>query len=202
MLSWLALFFEVLSGECYSKPSSWNWPVGMFFRWLDQTPTGRILTRCTQDIRAVDNIIPRFLLMLQDCLNGMLIKLGAIILFTPIFVFPAIGCAGLGMLLGHIVQKAQLSVKRKFRHVFPCFKACVRQWLIFFITSNAKAPILTHFNAVVHGLGIENYQLPYADEINFSPSIHSCVWCTEGFHRRIAQQTWSPYPFISDVNES
>ncbi|KAF9526532.1 multidrug resistance-associated ABC transporter [Crepidotus variabilis] len=101
-------------------------------RWLDETPTGRIITRCTQDIRAVDAVIPQYMLMVQDCLNVMIIKLAAIILFTPVFIFPGIAFALLGVFLGNVYQKAQLSVKRE--------------------SSNAKAPVLSHFSAAVQGL--------------------------------------------------
>ncbi|KAF9526535.1 multidrug resistance-associated ABC transporter [Crepidotus variabilis] len=101
-------------------------------RWLDETPTGRIITRCTQDVRAVDTVIPQYMLMVQDGLNIMVTKLAAILLFTPIFIVPGIVFSLLGLFVGNVYQKAQLSVKRQ--------------------SSNAKAPVLSHFNAAVQGL--------------------------------------------------
>ncbi|KAF8955959.1 ABC transporter type 1, transmembrane domain-containing protein [Flammula alnicola] len=62
---------------------------GSTLRWLDETPVGRIITRCTQDIRAIDGPIPQSLLWAVDCVSGILAKLGAIVLFTPIFLGPA-----------------------------------------------------------------------------------------------------------------
>lgn len=55
------------------------------------------------------------MLMVQDCLIEMVIKFAAIVLFTPLFVFPGLGIAVFGVFLGHIFQKAQLSVKRESR---------------------------------------------------------------------------------------
>lgn len=48
---------------------------------------------------------------------GMLTKLAVIVLFTPVFLFPGIGVAILGILLGKAYLKAQLSIKREMRYV-------------------------------------------------------------------------------------
>ncbi|KAF8876209.1 multidrug resistance-associated ABC transporter [Gymnopilus junonius] len=102
------------------------------FRWLDETPTARIITRCTQDIYSIDGPVPQTLLWLLDLASGMITKLGAVALFTPIFIFPGIGVAAVGFFLGNMYLKAQLSVKRE--------------------TSNARSPMLAHFSAAIHGL--------------------------------------------------
>jgi len=62
----------------------------------------------------------------------MLIKFAAVLLFTPIFLFPGLVLAVLGGLCGQIYIKAQLSVKREM--------------------SNARSPVLGHFGAAVAGL--------------------------------------------------
>jgi len=85
-------------------------------RWLDETPTARIITRCTQDIRAVDSTLPQNLMWLVDVANGFLTKLGAVVLFTPLFVFPGVGLGVVGLFLGNMYLKAQLSVKRETRY--------------------------------------------------------------------------------------
>jgi len=54
----------------------------------------------------------------MDLLLSMLTRLGAIVLFTPLFAFPGLGVALLGIGLGNIYLKAQLSVKREVRYVF------------------------------------------------------------------------------------
>ena len=56
-------------------------------------------------------------LWLLDLSMGMVIKLGAIVLFTPIFFLPGVGVAVFGFYLGNMYLKAQLSVKRETRYV-------------------------------------------------------------------------------------
>ncbi|KAF9483592.1 multidrug resistance-associated ABC transporter [Pholiota conissans] len=106
--------------------------LGSTLRWLDETPVGRIITRCTQDIRAIDGPIPQSLLWVTDCLSGVFAKLGSVVIFTPIFLWPGVAVAVAGLYLGNMYLKAQLSVKRE--------------------SSNARAPMLSHFTAAIHGL--------------------------------------------------
>ena len=40
-----------------------------------------------------------------------------IIIFTPFFLFPSVAVAGLGIFLGNMYIKAQMSVKREMRYV-------------------------------------------------------------------------------------
>ena len=87
------------------------------YRWLDETPTGRIITRSTQDIRAIDGPVPQMFSWLLDLACGMVTKLGAIVLFTPLFLVPGVGVAIFGLYLGNLYLKAQLSVKRETRYV-------------------------------------------------------------------------------------
>jgi uncharacterized membrane protein YciS (DUF1049 family) len=56
-------------------------------------------------------------LWLIDLIAAMVTKLGAIVLFTPLFLFPGVGVAISGFYLGNMYLKAQLSVKRETRHV-------------------------------------------------------------------------------------
>ncbi|KDR74315.1 hypothetical protein GALMADRAFT_250126 [Galerina marginata CBS 339.88] len=106
--------------------------LGSTLRWLDETPTARIIARCTQDIRTLDGPIPQQFVWLIDVFAGTLTKLGAVVIFTPLFFFPGLGAAVLGLYLGNVYLKAQLSVKRE--------------------TSNARSPMLAHFSAAIHGL--------------------------------------------------
>jgi len=62
----------------------------------------------------------------------MIIKLAAIVIISPLFLFPGMALAALGGYFGHVYLKAQLSVKREM--------------------SNARAPVLAHFNAAIAGL--------------------------------------------------
>ena len=61
-----------------------------------------------------------------------IIKIGAVLLFTPVFLLPAIFVAMLGGFLGNVYMKAQLAVKREM--------------------SNAKAPVLGVFGGAIAGL--------------------------------------------------
>ncbi len=62
----------------------------------------------------------------------MIAKLGAVVIYTPTFILPAIVISVLGGYLGQIYMKAQLSVKREM--------------------SNAKSPVLGIFGGAIAGL--------------------------------------------------
>ena len=59
-------------------------------------------------------------------------KIGAVLMFTPVFLLPAVFIAALGGFLGSVYIKAQLAVKREM--------------------SNAKAPVLGVFGGAIAGL--------------------------------------------------
>ncbi|KAF8157929.1 multidrug resistance-associated ABC transporter [Crassisporium funariophilum] len=101
-------------------------------RWLDETPTARIIARCTQDIRAVDEPIAQAFVALVEITVAMVTRLLVVVLFTPVFVFPGVAVGALGMYLGNLYLSAQLSVKREM--------------------SNARSPLLAHFSAAIAGI--------------------------------------------------
>ncbi|KIO02467.1 hypothetical protein M404DRAFT_9898 [Pisolithus tinctorius Marx 270] len=106
--------------------------LGTTLRWLDTTPTSRVITRCTQDIRAIDGPFAQELSWVVELTISLLFKLGAVVLFTPLFLLPGVLVGVVGTWVGRIYMKAQLSVKREM--------------------SNAKAPVLGHFGAAIAGL--------------------------------------------------
>ncbi|KAF8956519.1 multidrug resistance-associated ABC transporter [Flammula alnicola] len=106
--------------------------LGSTLRWLDETPTARIISRFTQDIRMVDGPIAEGFLSLSSIGVTMITNIGVILIFTPIFLFPGLAVAALGLYLGNIYLKAQLSAKREM--------------------SNARSPVLAHFSAAVAGI--------------------------------------------------
>lgn len=68
-------------------------------------------------------------------LNGtesLLIRLLAVVIYTPIFVIPGAVMGIVGGWAGHMYMRAQLPIKREM--------------------SNAKAPVLGHFGAAIAGL--------------------------------------------------
>ncbi|KAJ6544500.1 P-loop containing nucleoside triphosphate hydrolase protein [Mycena capillaripes] len=101
-------------------------------RWLDVTPTSRVLARVTGDMRAVDDALPKEIWPLLAMIVSMMVKFGAVILYAPIFFFPGALIGALGAWLGRIYIASQLPVKR--------------------LMSNTRAPVLAHFGASIAGL--------------------------------------------------
>ncbi|KAF9560869.1 multidrug resistance-associated ABC transporter [Agrocybe pediades] len=105
---------------------------GATLRWFDTTPTARIIARCTQDIGAIDGPVPSSLRAAVTQVAAAVTKLGAIVLFSPAFLLPGILVGMIGLAIGNLYLKAQLSVKREM--------------------SNSRSPLLGHFNAAIRGL--------------------------------------------------
>ncbi|KAF7296041.1 p-loop containing nucleoside triphosphate hydrolase protein [Mycena kentingensis (nom. inval.)] len=106
--------------------------VGCTLRWLDATPTSRIMARAVQDMRIVDDSIGLGGYRVIQLSLGLLIKFCTIVAFSPAFLVPGVAITVLGAFCGQLFMKAQLPVKREM--------------------SNARAPILGHFSAVIGGL--------------------------------------------------
>ncbi|QRV86037.1 ABC transporter transmembrane region [Ceratobasidium sp. AG-Ba] len=101
-------------------------------RWLDSTPSGRIIARFTQDIRAVDGPIPGWLESLVNQSIHLLGRFVAVILLSPVFSIPGALVFVVGYWIGQIYMAAQLSVKREM--------------------SNARSPLFSHFGAALNGI--------------------------------------------------
>ncbi|KAG8882432.1 hypothetical protein FRB97_008247, partial [Tulasnella sp. 331] len=101
-------------------------------RWLDSTPSGRITSRFTQDINAIDSTLPDVFNTLVGMTASLLLKLAAVLLYSPIFLFPGIAVGLGGVWIGSIYMKAQLPVKREM--------------------SNSRSPVYSHFNTTIAGL--------------------------------------------------
>ncbi|KAJ6468064.1 P-loop containing nucleoside triphosphate hydrolase protein [Mycena vitilis] len=111
-----------LLGSVFSAP----------LRWLDITPTSRILARATNDVRAIDVSLPATFWPLAYFVTTLLIKFVAVLVYTPIFFIPGALVGALGAWVGQIFIAGQLPVKR--------------------LMSNARAPVLAHFTAAMAGL--------------------------------------------------
>ncbi|KAH9059058.1 P-loop containing nucleoside triphosphate hydrolase protein [Lactarius vividus] len=121
--------------------------LGTTLRWLDTTPSSRVITRVTQDIRALDGPISNTFSWFVEISFTMLLKFLAVVYFTPVFSVPGIALTVFGAWLGRVYMKAQIAIKREM--------------------SNAKAPVLGHFGASVAGLtSIRAYgaQLAFREE--------------------------------------
>ncbi|KAE9400429.1 P-loop containing nucleoside triphosphate hydrolase protein [Gymnopus androsaceus JB14] len=106
--------------------------LGATFRWLDETPVSRIITRCTKDIGSVDLAVPMLGSRVSDFSIHLLLEIGTVVLFTPMFLLPSVILTALGAWVGTTYLKAQSSVKREM--------------------SNAKAPVVGLIGAASTGL--------------------------------------------------
>ncbi|KAJ7732681.1 multidrug resistance-associated ABC transporter [Mycena metata] len=102
------------------------------FRWLDITPTSRIITRCTGDTDAVDDTLSEGLWDLVDTSLGIITAFLAVVIYSPAFFIPGILVGVMGVACGRIYLASQMSVKRE--------------------QSNVKAPVLAHIGAAMAGL--------------------------------------------------
>ena len=87
----------------------------------------------------MDSAVAKWFGVITEMSLEMIMKLGVVVLMSPIFLLPGIVIAVLGAWVGEIYMKAQLAVKRE--------------------RSNAKAPVLGHFGAAFAGLS-ESYAAP------------------------------------------
>ncbi|KNZ71686.1 ATP-binding cassette transporter abc4 [Termitomyces sp. J132] len=102
------------------------------FRWLDKTPTSRIITRVTQDVSAVDTVIPELFAHMFELFFTITVRFIAILVYTPTVGLFAIVIFVIGGLLGNVYMQSQLSVKRSM--------------------SKVKAPVMAHFGASIEGM--------------------------------------------------
>ncbi|KAI0705524.1 P-loop containing nucleoside triphosphate hydrolase protein [Earliella scabrosa] len=106
--------------------------LGTTLRWLDMTPSSRIIARCTADIQAVDTQISHIMHSVLEGSIYMIVKVAVVVFMLPIFLAAATLVAALGGWISHLYMRAQLSVKREL--------------------SNARAPVLGHFGSAISGL--------------------------------------------------
>ncbi|KAJ7600411.1 multidrug resistance-associated ABC transporter [Mycena floridula] len=106
--------------------------MGATLRWLEITPSSRVITRATQDIKAIDIDINDELWFVVDQAVSIAIRFGMVIASAPAAFLPILLLGLFGYGFSRIYIRAQLSVKRAF--------------------SVAKAPVLGHFGAAVSAL--------------------------------------------------
>ncbi|KAK7035939.1 P-loop containing nucleoside triphosphate hydrolase protein [Favolaschia claudopus] len=105
--------------------------LGTTLRFLDITPTSRVIARCTHDLSDVDANIGQTLWAVVDLFIFAGIRLAAIVLLAPPFLLPALVLLVVGAAIGRRYTRAQLSVKREMF---------------------ARAPILGHFGSTINGI--------------------------------------------------
>ncbi|TCD68042.1 hypothetical protein EIP91_011586 [Steccherinum ochraceum] len=106
--------------------------LGSTMRWLDTTPTSRIISRCTQDLAAVDDNLPMFFSQVSEVTAFLIARFIALLIIAPSALVPGVLVAVAGTMVGYVYLQAQRSIKREM--------------------SNAQAPIISHFGAAMTGL--------------------------------------------------
>lgn len=86
--------------------------------------------------RPVDGPVVAFLLRVIDMSFDIVVRLVAVVVISPVFVFPGIMVGVIMAFVGQLYMKAQLAIKRE--------------------RSNARSPVLGHFGAAIAGLGTES----------------------------------------------
>jgi ABC-type multidrug transport system fused ATPase/permease subunit len=110
---------------------------------LDKTPVARVIARCTEDIQTVDDTVANEINQVVQITIMMLIRLGAVMIFTPVFILPCVALirsiasanvtfrgvliAVLGGFVGQLYMKAQLSVKREMSNAICSFSTSIPQ---------------------------------------------------------------------------
>jgi len=64
---------------------------------------------------AIDAQVSGAFAAVVDLATSMVCKLAGPVIFTPIFLLPGIAIAAIGIYIGNIYLKAQISVKREMR---------------------------------------------------------------------------------------
>ncbi|KAH7097832.1 ATP-binding cassette transporter [Auriculariales sp. MPI-PUGE-AT-0066] len=95
-------------------------------------PTSRVITRTTTDLRSVDGPLSDLFSDLIELGVSIICNFTAVVYMSPIFIFPGMVVTCIGWWCGQLYIASQLSVKREM--------------------SNARAPVLGHFGAAIHGL--------------------------------------------------
>ena len=104
-------------------------------RWLDTTPISRVLTRCSQDISAIDEKLSSSLMNTAMFIGSIFLQaLAAVVMAGWQMLPPAIATGISGWALGHIFMSAQLPLKR--------------------LMSNAKSPIIGHIQNALVAVGL------------------------------------------------
>lgn len=105
---------------------------GSYMRFLDATPVGRIISRFTKDMKAIDGSFPETFQAVAEMTISLIIKFFVVVYLVPVFSVPAVVIGVVGGIIGELYIHGQLSVKREM--------------------SNAKSPLFSHFSSAVGGI--------------------------------------------------
>lgn len=103
----------------------------------------------------VDESFPFNAYYVLDAVLEIVLKFGAVILISPIFLVPGIVVVIIGAFLGHVYMRAQLPAKRE--------------------ASNLRAPVLGHVGSAISGLGKCHIASWEDGNLMFPFSFNSCL---------------------------
>ncbi|KAJ6619498.1 P-loop containing nucleoside triphosphate hydrolase protein [Mycena sp. CBHHK59/15] len=103
--------------------------IGATLRWLDTTPTSRVITRITQDINKVDNNFAFIGISFTELSIFVLAKFAAVMILSPAFILPGAAVTFVSVYLGRVYMTAQIPIQRRM--------------------SAARSPVLAHFAAAI-----------------------------------------------------
>ncbi|KZT60639.1 P-loop containing nucleoside triphosphate hydrolase protein [Calocera cornea HHB12733] len=101
-------------------------------RWMDSTPVGRIIARFTQDMSEFDGGLTNLVEILVRETVSLVLRLGVILLISPIWGIPSAAIIAVGLLVGQVYIHAQMCIRR--------------------LRSNWRSPLFNHLGAAVSGL--------------------------------------------------
>ncbi|KAB7497030.1 Multidrug resistance-associated protein 5 [Armadillidium nasatum] len=130
----IGVTFRVLAGSSKLHQDMFNSIINSPMRFLDTTPTGRILNRFSRDLDEVDVRIPFFL---EFVLQGMLAVLAQIIMVCaifPLFTIPFIIIMGIFIWMDFFLNSGVRELKR--------------------LDNNLKSPVIQHLTASISGLSV------------------------------------------------
>ncbi|GBE88702.1 ATP-binding cassette transporter abc4 [Sparassis crispa] len=131
-ISYVVFLYGTLRAARIIHKRLMNSVLGATLRWLDVTPTSRIVSRCTEDVNTVDGTFSDYTLYLMSITAALIMRLVAVLVMSPIFTVPSVVLAMIGGWCGQLYVKAQLSVKREM--------------------GVAHAPVLENFGSAISGL--------------------------------------------------
>lgn len=115
----------------------------------------------------VDGPVVAFLLRVIDMSFDIVVRLVAVVVISPVFVFPGIMVGVVMAFVGQLYMKAQLAIKRE--------------------RSNARSPVLGHFGAAIAGLGAATSVQWTGRDAYYVISVHPGLRCASRVQKRVVR---------------
>lgn len=100
--------------------------------WYDKSPVGRVINRFARDIQSLDSTITPWIRMSIDGILKVIFTAASVATVLPLFAVPAVVVGVLGLIIGELYTKAQISVKR--------------------LVAISESPLFSHFGDSIAGI--------------------------------------------------